>query len=61
MTISDVKPHRNDFDARVVAISFSNNKSAQRLANNFGAVALLDKMNLADELIPTIKKFACFS
>ena len=61
MTISDVKPHRNDFDARVVAISFSNDEIAQRLANNFGAVALLDKMNLADELIPTIKKFACFS
>jgi two-component system response regulator NreC len=58
MTISDVKPQLNGCDARVVAISFANDEIAQTLANNFGAVTLLDKMELVNELIPTIKKFA---
>jgi DNA-binding NarL/FixJ family response regulator len=58
MTLSDVKARLNDCDARVVAISFSNDETAQTLANNFGAVTLLDKMELADQLIPTIKKFS---
>jgi len=58
MTISDVKPHLDGCDARVVAISFANDETAQTLANNFGAVTLLEKMELVDELIPTIKKFA---
>jgi chemotaxis response regulator CheB len=58
MTLSDVKARLNDCDARVVAISFSNDETAQTLANKFGAVTLLDKMELADKLIPTIKKFS---
>jgi chemotaxis response regulator CheB len=58
MTTSDVKPRLDGCDARVVAISFANDETAQTLANNLGAVTLLDKTELADELIPTIKKFA---
>ena len=58
MTLSDVKARLNDCDARVVAISFSNDETAQTLANKFGAVTLLDKMELADKLIPTINKFS---
>jgi two-component system, NarL family, response regulator NreC len=58
MTISDVKPHLNGCDARVVAISFANDETARALADDFGAVTVLDKMELVNELIPTIKKFA---
>jgi chemotaxis response regulator CheB len=59
MTVSgDVKPNLDDCDARVVAISFANDETAHTLANKFGAVTLLDKMELVNELIPTIKKFA---
>ncbi len=58
MTVSDVKLHLDGCDARVVAISFANDETAQALADVFGAVTLLDKMELTNELIPTIKKFA---
>jgi hypothetical protein len=39
-------------------MSFSNDKEARVLAESFGAVAALDKTELADELIPTIEKFS---
>jgi two-component system, chemotaxis family, protein-glutamate methylesterase/glutaminase len=58
MTISDVKAHLNGSDTPVVAISFANNETAKELANDFGAVTLLDKTELDNELIRTIKKFA---
>ena len=38
----------------VVAVSFSNDSEAQDLARGYGAVALLDKMALYTEMVPTI-------
>jgi chemotaxis response regulator CheB len=58
MTIADVKPHLDRCDAGVIAISFLNDEIARTLADAFGAVTSLDKLELTDELIPTIKKFA---
>jgi DNA-binding NarL/FixJ family response regulator len=37
-----------------LAVSFSNDAEARALAESYGAIALLDKMNLYGELIPTI-------
>ena len=39
----------------LVAISIWNDDEAKALANSLGAVTLLDKINLAVELIPAIK------
>jgi DNA-binding NarL/FixJ family response regulator len=39
---------------KVVAISFANDDEARKLAESYGADALLDKMRLYDELIPAI-------
>jgi DNA-binding NarL/FixJ family response regulator len=44
--------------ARIVAMSFSNSEADKSLAIHFGANAFVDKADLADELIPTIKMFA---
>jgi chemotaxis response regulator CheB len=41
----------------LVAISASNEDEAKALADSYGALILLDKMKLYDQLIPTIKKF----
>jgi DNA-binding NarL/FixJ family response regulator len=38
----------------VVAVSFSNDDEAKDLAKSYGAAALLDKMNLYQQLVPTI-------
>ncbi|MGB6544377.1 MAG: response regulator [Candidatus Acidiferrales bacterium] len=40
----------------VVAISIWNDDDARTLADSLGAVTLLDKINLASELIPAIKR-----
>jgi DNA-binding NarL/FixJ family response regulator len=45
-------------DAKVLAISIWNDDDAKALAHSFGALTLLDKINLAHELIPTIKQCA---
>ena len=37
-----------------VAVSFSNDDEAQQLAGSYGAVSLLDKMKLFDEIMPAI-------
>jgi DNA-binding NarL/FixJ family response regulator len=37
-----------------VAVSFSNDDEAQQLAGSYGAVSLLDKMKLFDEIVPAI-------
>ena len=37
-----------------LAVSFSNDAEARQLAESYGAVALLDKMKLFDEMIPAI-------
>jgi hypothetical protein len=39
----------------LLAISLRNDNKAEALADSFGAVTLLDKVNLATELIPAIK------
>ena len=38
----------------VVAVSFSNDDEAKELARGYGASALLDKMSLYHQLVPTI-------
>jgi DNA-binding NarL/FixJ family response regulator len=45
-------------DTALLAMSFSNDAEATTIANEMGAAALLDKMNLTDELIPTILRLA---
>ena len=44
--------------SRLLAISIWNDDEAKALADSFGAVTLLDKPKLADELIPAIKQYA---
>jgi two-component system response regulator NreC len=46
------------FPSRIVAISIFNDEQTKKLAESFGAVTLLDKIELSDILIPTIQKFA---
>ena len=45
-------------DASVVGISFWNDLEAKELAESFGAIVLLDKVDLATTLVPTIKQVA---
>jgi DNA-binding NarL/FixJ family response regulator len=54
-TTEDIKTQLN---GRIVAISLANDEETKALADSFGALILLDKMELAVELIPTIEKFA---
>jgi CheY-like chemotaxis protein len=56
--LPDIKHHLNVCHAPLVAISLSNDEEARTLADNLGAVTLLDKAELANELIPTIMMFA---
>jgi DNA-binding NarL/FixJ family response regulator len=44
--------------SRLLAISIWNDEQAKALADSFGAVTLLDKPKLADDLIPAIKLYA---
>jgi len=39
---------------RTVAVSFSNDDDSKALAESYGAVALLDKMKLYNEMVPAI-------
>jgi two-component system response regulator DevR len=48
-----VKSHLNR-GSRLLAISLSNDEEAKTLAESLGASVLLDKMDLANTLIPTI-------
>jgi hypothetical protein len=57
LTPVDVKSRLNG-GAQIVAMSFSTDEQARALAESFDAVAVLDKTELADELIPTIEKFS---
>jgi len=43
--------------SRILAISFSNDDETKALAYSFGAIELLDKTTLADNLIPAIKRW----
>jgi len=49
---------RLDHDAPILAISVWNDEDAKQLAANLGAAVLLDKMNLASTLIPTIMQLS---
>jgi hypothetical protein len=44
--------------SQLLAISIWNDEDAKILADSFGAVTLLDKPKLADELLPAIKHYA---
>ena len=52
-SLLDVKSHLNH-DSRVLPMSLSNDPETKALAESLGAFPLLDKMELADKLIPTI-------
>jgi DNA-binding NarL/FixJ family response regulator len=43
-------------ESKILAISFSNDDETRAIAESFGAVELLDKAKLAEELIPAIKR-----
>jgi DNA-binding NarL/FixJ family response regulator len=62
-------PQKRDLPAPIVrsqlncikytlAISFANDEEAKSLAASYGAAALLDKMSLYTELLPTIMRYA---
>ena len=51
-----VRPRLLACSQSVIAISLANDKETEALANEYGAVTLLDKLNLAHELIPTALK-----
>ena len=53
-TPADFKSHLNSCAPRIVAISLWNDEETRELAESFGAVTLLDKMELSAELIPII-------
>jgi hypothetical protein len=42
-------------DSKVIAVSFSNDDETKAIAASYGAITLLDKSKLADELVPAIK------
>jgi DNA-binding NarL/FixJ family response regulator len=54
-TSEDIK---TQLEGRLVAISLANDRETKALADSFGALILLDKMELAVQLIPTIEKLA---
>ena len=56
VTSSDVKSRLNG--SSLLAISIWNDDETRTLAYSYGAVELLDKANLAHELIPAIKRCA---
>lgn len=43
---------------RWIAVSFANDEAAQQLAASVGAIKLLDKIRLSDDLIPAIRSHA---
>jgi chemotaxis response regulator CheB len=56
-----VKTRLNGFASKIVAISLANDAEAEELAKSIGAFTLLDKMKLAEDLIPTIKRCTSWS
>jgi DNA-binding NarL/FixJ family response regulator len=56
VTSSEIKSRLNG--SSLLAISIWNDKETRTLAYSYGAVEFLDKANLADELIPAIKRWA---
>jgi chemotaxis response regulator CheB len=56
-----LKARLNHNPARILAISIWNDAESKALAESFGALTLLDKMNLVTDLIPTIKQSIALS
>ena len=54
----EIKSLLDKLGSQLIAMSFWNDENTQVLARSFGAVTLLDKMRLVDELIPAIKAAA---
>jgi two-component system response regulator NreC len=52
----EIKSLLDTLGSRLIAISFWNDEGTRALAQSLGAVILLDKMVLAAELIPAIKR-----
>jgi len=52
-TSLNIKSHLN-CGSEILAISLSNDEDTMALARSIGATVLLDKISLADTLIPTI-------
>jgi len=57
ITPQEVKS-RLSYDFRVLGMSVWNDEETKELAENLGAVVLLDKMDLASTLIPTIMQLS---
>jgi DNA-binding NarL/FixJ family response regulator len=55
LTPGDVKPGLDCRETRIVAISVWNDDETKALAESSGAFALVDKMVIASELVPTIR------
>jgi DNA-binding NarL/FixJ family response regulator len=55
---SDVRVHLQTCRSKLIVISVWSNEDAFALAEGMGAIKLLDKTNLASELIPAIIKLA---
>lgn len=53
----DVRSRLDPSASRILAISIWNDAESRALAESVGATTLLDKMDLVNELIPTIKQF----
>jgi two-component system response regulator DevR len=58
ITPQEVKS-RLSYDFRVLGMSVWNDEETKELAENLGAAVLLDKMDLASTLIPTIMQLSC--
>ena len=56
--MADGEEWRRPAGPKLIAISFANDDEAAALAFRIGAAKLLDKMELANELIPTILELA---
>jgi len=61
LTPMNVSEGLRAYAARVLAISVWNDENTRALALSYGATALLDKMQLGEELIPVVMKLGSAS
>jgi hypothetical protein len=55
-TALEVKSLLTSGESRLLAISVWHDEETNQLAESFGAVALIDKMDLSHQLLPTIAR-----
>jgi DNA-binding NarL/FixJ family response regulator len=55
VNLQEIKSQLNTLGSRLIAMSFWTDEDAQALAERLGAVTLLDKLTLTNDLIPAIK------